>query len=83
MPEVRLGAEIFRDSTQVGELLIRAVRSGDHLGAVMKLTDLFKPKPQVGWQGQGGSPSPVLIGALVALVMAGGYIALVMFGHKG
>jgi hypothetical protein len=49
----------------------------------MKLQDLFKAKRPVGWRGQGGEPSPVLIGALVALIVAGAYTALVMFGgHK-
>jgi len=48
------------------------------------LGELFRSKrQQVGWQGQGGEPSPVVIGALVALVIAGGYMALMMFGPKG
>jgi len=47
----------------------------------MKLSELFRSKrEQVGWQGPGGEPNPILIGALVALVMAGAYMALVMFG---
>jgi len=47
----------------------------------MKLSELFKPKrEQIGWHGPGGGPSPIVIGALVALVMAGAYMALVMFG---
>ena len=50
----------------------------------MKLSELFRSKrEQVGWQGQGGEPSPVVIGGLVALVVAGVYLALVMFGGKG
>ncbi len=44
---------------------------------------LFKQRRRVGWQGQGGEPSPAIIGALVALVMAGAYAAVVVFGHKG
>ena len=42
-----------------------------------------KQRRRVGWQGQGGEPSPALIGALVALLMAGAYAAIVVFGHKG
>jgi hypothetical protein len=49
----------------------------------MKLSDLFKPKPPIGFQGQGSEPNPVVIGALVALIMGGAYVLLVMFGHKG
>jgi len=50
----------------------------------MKLSQLFRSKrQQVGWQGQGGEPSPFLIGALVAVVMAGAYLAIMMFGPKG
>jgi len=50
----------------------------------MKLSELFRSKrSQVGWQGQGGEPSPFLIGALVAMVLAGAYAAIVMFGLKG
>ena len=49
----------------------------------MKLKDLLKAKRPVGWQGQASEPSPVLVGAIVALVVAGAYVALVMFGgHK-
>jgi len=44
---------------------------------------LFKQRRRIGWQGQGGEPSPAVIGALVALVMGGAYVAVVMFGHKG
>jgi hypothetical protein len=47
----------------------------------MRLSELFRSKrEQVGWQGQGGEPSPILIGALVAMVIAGGYMALIVFG---
>jgi hypothetical protein len=47
----------------------------------MKLSELFRSKrPQVGWQGPGGEPNPIVIGALVALVMAVAYMALNMFG---
>jgi len=50
-------------------------------GVKMKWSELFRSKrDQVGWQGAGGEPSPIVIGALVALVMAGAYMALVMFG---
>ena len=50
----------------------------------MKLRDLFRSKRrQVGWQGPGGEPSPILIGGLVALIIAGAYAAVVMFGSKG
>ncbi len=52
------------------------------VGAPMKLKDLFKAKPTVGWQGQGGEPNPVVIGALVAVVVAGAYVALMALGHK-
>ena len=49
----------------------------------MKLNTLFKVKrPQVGWQGPGGEPSPLVIGALVALAIAGAYIAFMMFGKS-
>lgn len=57
---------------------------GNQQSAGMKLSELFRPKrQQVGWQGPGGEPSPILIGALVALVLAGGYMALMIFGGKG
>jgi len=52
----------------------------------MKVTDFIRRvfvKRRVGWQGQGGEPSPALIGALVALLLAGVYAAVVLFGHKG
>ena len=50
----------------------------------MKLSQLFRTKrPQVGWQGHGGEPSPFLIGGLVAVVMAGVYAAIVLFGPRG
>jgi hypothetical protein len=52
------------------------------VGPPMKLKDLFRTKPRVGWRGQGGEPSPVVIGALVALVVAGAYVALIVAGHK-
>jgi hypothetical protein len=48
----------------------------------MKLRDLFKAKRPIGWQGHGGEPSPVVIGAVVALIIAGAYVLLMMFGHK-
>ena len=43
----------------------------------------FKQRRRIGWQGQGGEPSPAIIGALVALLLAGAYAAVVVFGHKG
>ncbi len=43
---------------------------------------VFKQRRRVGWQGQGGEPSPALIGALVALLLAGAYVVVVLFGHK-
>jgi hypothetical protein len=47
----------------------------------MKLSDFFRSKRhQVGWQGPGSEPNPIVIGALVALVVAGVYMALMMFG---
>jgi len=49
----------------------------------MKLSDVFKSKRKVGWQGQSSEPSPVLIGAIVALLITIGYVVLVVFGHKG
>jgi len=49
----------------------------------MRLKDFFKANRPVGWQGQAGEPSPVVIGAIVALIVAGAYVALVTFGHKG
>jgi len=44
---------------------------------------LFKQRRRIGWQGQGSEPSPAIIGALVALLLAGAYAAIVVFGHKG
>jgi hypothetical protein len=50
----------------------------------MKFSELFRTKrPQVGWQGPSSEPNPILIGAIVALVMAGAYMALILFGSKG
>jgi hypothetical protein len=43
----------------------------------------FKQRRRIGWQGQGGEPSPAVIGAIVALLLAGAYVVVVVFGHKG
>jgi hypothetical protein len=57
---------------------------GGHRGAEMKWSELFRRKrPQIGWRGAGGEPSPVVVGGFVALVLAGAYVALLMFGPKG
>ena len=49
-----------------------------------RLRQMFlKQRRRIGWQGQGGEPSPAIIGALVAMVMAGAYAVVVVFGHKG
>jgi len=49
----------------------------------MKWSRFLRSKPKLGWQGRGGEPSPVFIGAIVALVIAGAYAAIMIFGHKG
>ena len=57
---------------------------GVYRGAGMKWSEFFRSKrQQVGWQGPGGEPSPIVIGGLVALVVAGVYLALMIFGSMG
>lgn len=83
-----LTARNLRDFAQFEVLCADTRRSGDHQDAAMKLSQrlrqmFLKQRRRIGWQGQGGEPSPAIIGALVAMVMAGAYAAVVVFGHKG
>ena len=78
----------LRDFAQFEVLCADTRRSGDHQDAAMKVSQrlrqmLFKQRRRIGWQGQGSEPSPAIIGALVALLLAGAYAAIVVFGHKG